>query len=229
MQLLFTLSILLTPMFLGAVNLNQMIILKKNGSGTIRVVYTEKETLLKEKNFVIGQFPFSKEKIEEYFKSPSSKIFRSDIGISKNDNTLIEVTVVIHFSDFSKLSEMKSFSNIRTGLSQSDSGNIFRNVFTTDFLKNNTIDQIYCTLNSDNKIKSSNGKIDDKEVVWFRGKGYIDVNKDIQFIATFESDVKTSSKETEGDGKSCGLFGMELPLILLSGLVISLRMKKNKS
>ena len=46
---------------------------------------------------------------------------------------------------------------------------------------------------------------------------FIDAKKVMDFIATLESDVKTTSKDSGNKEKSCGLFGVELPLIIFLG------------
>ena len=52
-------------------------------------------------------------------------------------------------------------------------------------------------------------------------KEYIDAKKVMDFIATLESDVKTTSKDSGNKEKSCGLFGVELPLIIFLGFAFT--------
>ncbi len=229
-QLLLCISILFSAKFVAAINLNQIFTLKKDGSGIIRLVYTEKETIVKGKNFVIGNFPFTKDALDEYFNSATNEVYLSEVNKDPNDNSLIVVRVEIKFSDFNKIGEAKGFSNIKMTLTQSDSGNVLTELFTTAFLKSNSIDQIYGVLDYDGKIISTNGKLDGKNAIWFRGKDFVNVTQDIYFVATLESDdEKTTSGDKEEKGKSCGLFGFEFPVIIFLGSALIFANRKKKS
>ncbi len=229
-QFSISLIFLFTPVFLGAMNVNETINLKKDGSGILTFSYLEKEATVKGKNFMIGNLPFTKEKLADYFKAPNSYIQLSTVEKSQKDNTMTQVTVVISFTDISKLGDAKGLAHTNFSYTQTDSGAVLKNTINPDFVKTNMVDQIYYVLKSEGDIKSSNGKVTDKSAEFFRGKDYLN-GTEINFVATVESDGKTTSNKTvagEEKGKSCGLFGLELPFLMLGGLVFSFNRKRKK-
>lgn len=220
-KLITIVIILFIPIFARAVNFTQTITLEKDGSGIIQLIYSEKETLVKEKNFVIGNLPFTKEKSDEYFKSGNTTIRLFNVDKDTKDNSLMRVTVGIAFKDVSKLNEMKAFSDAQVTIKNTDSGKVFTYFITPAFTKSNSLDNVYTILNYNGAIISSNGKIAGTKVDWFRGKEFLNT-KVIYLVATLESEKKTDSGNSSADGKekSCGSFGLELPLILLGGFII---------
>lgn len=222
---------LFIPVFLGATNINETITLKKDGSGSINISYIEKESIVKEKNYLIGNLPFNKEKIDEFFKSAGIVIYSSKIENNEKDKSLIQVTLVMGFTSIEKLNDVKALANSRFSSTKTDSGTVIRNIISPEFIKKNTITQIYYVLKSEVKVKSSNGKIEDKNVTWFRGKEYLDGKSDVNFVCTFDDGKVTITKsKDEGEkGKSCGLFGLELPVLLFGGLIISGIIKRKKT
>lgn len=218
--LLFTVFYLIIPIIAGAVNFNQTITLKEDGSGSINIFYLEKESTIKTKNFLIGNLPFTKEKINEYFGSNKIKVFESKISASAKDNTMTEVYVSLTFSNINDLNSLKGLANNQFSFSVSDSGNVFKSSITPEFNTVNSINQIYCVLNSKADIISSNGQIKDKSVSWFRAKEFLDKNT-TNFIATiFSKNIKKTATDNKVEEKSCGLFGIELPVIFLLGTVL---------
>ncbi len=223
-QFFIAVIILLIPMIVGAVNITQTVNLKNNGSGTMTYIYMEKETIVKEKNFMIGNLPFTKEKITEYFKAPGTYIQQIRIEKNQNDNSLTQVIVNIGFNDFNKLGEAKAFANEQVKYS----GNDFQITIRPDFIKTNSLNQIYFILIPESKILSSNGKVDDKGSSLFVSKEFLTGKSDVNFKATLESDGKTSgSNSSEGSEKSCGLFGLEFPVVFLLGSML-LFSRRNK-
>lgn len=228
--LLFTVFFLIFPIVAGAVNFNQTITLKEDGSGSINILYLEKESTIKSKNFLIGNLPFTKEKINEYFGSSKTKIFESTISANSKDNTITEVYVSLTFSSVSDLNSLKGLVNNQFSFSVSDSGNVFKSSISPEFITLNSINQIYCVLNSKADIVSSNGQVKEKSVTWFRAKEYLNKNT-TNFVATiFSKNIKkTASQNIEQEkGKSCGLFGIELPIVFLFGTVLMNYRRKRK-
>lgn len=227
LQLLFCVIFLFIPLFAGAVNFSQLITLEKDGSGVFKLIYSEKETIVKGKNYIIGNLPFTKEKSDEYFKSANSFVKAITIENSSKDNTLIEVTVSIGFKDINKISEIKALTNAIIGLNKTDTGYVFKYVITPVFTKANSLDNVYTILTYNGKLISSNGDTGKENVSWYRSKEYLNI-KDIYLYATFESEVKTVSKDNDTKEKSCGLFGLELPIIISLGFVFSKFAKRRK-
>lgn len=229
---IFTVFIAFFPVFLYAVSINQTINLKSDGSGTLTFTYFEKDDIIKQKNNLIGNLPFTKDKLAEYFKAPNSYIQLSKVEKNPKDNTQTQVVIVISFTNISKLGEAKGFNGMSFSYDPSDSGRVFRNIIKPEFVKENLINQIYGLLNSENDVKSSNGKLSGKSVTFFRGKEYIDGKSNISFIATVEGggdNTASNNSGTNGDKeKSCGLFGIELPFVLLSGLAFVFIKRRSK-
>ena len=72
-------------------------------------------------------------------------------------------------------------------------------------------------------VLSSNGGIEGNRVTWrnISGKNS-DPGANIVFFANLKSD---GTAKEDDDGKPCGLFGFEFPIILLGGLVYFLRVR----
>jgi len=168
-------------------------------------------------------------KTGKYFNSTSTELKNFVIGKYEKDNSYTEITLLVHFKDINKINEMKVLSNTMITLVQSDSGNVFNYTILPGYAKTSLIDNLYVIINYEGNIISSNGKIEGKRAEWFRSKEYLNTSKNIFFIATFEDAQKKVEKTVEGEkGKSCGLFGLELPLILLGGLVLSAKARWKK-
>lgn len=231
--LFFTAVFISFPVILNALSINQIINLKSDGSGILNFTYFEKDDIIKQKNNIIGNLPFTKEKLAEYFKAPNSYIQLSKIEKNPKDNSQTQVVVIISFTDISKLGDAKGLTDIIFSLDQTDSGRVFKNIIKPEFVKGNLLNQIFLALNSESEIKSANGKITGKSVNFFRGKDFIDGKNSINFIATIEggsSNTSSNGSSLSGEKeKSCGLFGIELPFILISGLAFIFSRKKSDS
>jgi len=227
-----TLLFLIIPMAAGAVNFNQNFTLKEDGSGSVNILYVEQDSFIKGKNFLIGNLPFNKEKITEYFSSAGTKIFSSSIEKSPKDNNSTQVIVTLVFNSVNDLNNLKGLTKSQYSMTNTDSGMVLRCSFSPEFVSSNSISQIYCTLTSKSEIKSSNGTIKDNAVSFFRGKEYLDSKNGNNFDVTFKSGDKTTTTKKEGSdekGKSCGLFGIELPIVFLLGSVLMYsNRKRNK-
>lgn len=220
---------LFTPIYAGAVNFNQTITLKADGSGSVVIFYLEKESLVKDN--LIGNLPFSKEKIEQFFSSAKIKIFESSVSKSEKDNTLTQVTVSLMFSSLNDLSDLKGLTGEKFEYTKTDTGMVLRNSFSPDFIKSNSINQIYCVLKTDENIRSTNGTIKDKTISWFRSKEFLNTPNSLNFVATLGSSKEIATKngnEGSGNEKSCGLFGLELPFLMLFGLIYTMSIRKTK-
>lgn len=226
--LLFFVISLFTPIIAGAIDLVQIITLEKNGSGIIKLIYSEKESLVKEKNFVVGSLPFSKEKSAEYFNSSSTNIRLFEIGKDPKDNSLTQITVSMNFKDITQINQMKALSEAKIKFIDTDTGRVFVYAITPEFTKANSLNYLLTILTYNGTVKSTNGKMEGKNIQWSRSKQNIDAKKVMDFIATVESESKTTTNPSGDKEKSCGLFGLELPLILLTGLVISGKYRRKR-
>jgi hypothetical protein len=123
---------------------------------------------------------------------------------------------------------MKALKEAQVTFINSDSGKNFAYVITPSFTKSNSLNSVYTVLTNSGAIKSANGKVDGNSVVWYKGKEFLS-SKNILLLATLESDENSPGNTSSGEQeKSCGLFGIELPLILLTGLVFSGNLKRRR-
>jgi hypothetical protein len=208
------------PLFAGAVDFNQFITIKDDGSGTIKVVYKEKESLLKGKNFLIGNLTFEKEKLAEYFNSPEAQAKDYTVGKNPKDNTSTEVSLTISFTDIKSLNNLKGLQYCQYNFAKTDSGNVFTITFSEEFFKTNTVNQVFNVLYAKGGFKSTNGVVKDNSVTWFRLSNRMDFKNPL--FATLKSGAPTTTTKTTDDekGKGCGLFGIELPFVVLLGSIL---------
>jgi hypothetical protein len=194
---------------------------------------------------IIGNLPFVQDKIKEYFTSDNSVITKSTIYKDKTDTTITSVALEINLRDLNKISVAKGFTGVDASWVKSDSGMVMRWLFTPANKNTNEITSYQISFNFEGDVKSTNGVKKDKTVTYFVTADKMDP-KGAYFTATIDSDGKTSrtfkGKETnvsnenpksvnkteENKPSSCGLFGIELPLVLLGGLAISKGLKSKK-
>ncbi len=225
------------PSFSASVQFNQVIDLKKTMWGYATIIYSASEDLVKQKNYLIGNLTFNKDKFNEYFSAPNVEIYKSTVGKSTKDASQLQVDIILKFKSIDDLNKIKALTGTKISTYQSDTGLVITNTISPSFVKDNDLSQIYGKLSSEDEIRSSNGKGNNKEVTFFRGKGYIEGPNDMYFVATLAKEGKpkagnnaANKEETNSkkDEKSCGLFGFELPLILSLAYAFS-RSRKSKS
>jgi hypothetical protein len=228
------LFLLLSPVNVNAIDFTEILAINKDGYGYITLQYSEKESVAKSNNFVIGTLPYSKEKIEEWFASPKTKIYSSKVDKGGVDNAMLNVEVTLNYGNVSDLGKIKALEGIRIETFQTDTGMVLRNIISPSFTNANSINQYYFSFKPEVEVRSSNGAQKGKDVIFFRPKGYIDGKTDIVFTATLVTGGKESSasngnsgKKDDG-GKSCGLFGFELPFILSLAYAFSMRRRALK-
>lgn len=217
---------LFLPAFAGAMNVNEIIKLNLDASGYLNFTYWEKGSIV-DKNPMVGNFPFTKDKADQLFNTANLKLQTFEVGKYEKDNSYTEIKARIFFKNITKLSELKALSGIVVSYYKSDTGQVFVYEVPSGYAKSNSIENLYVILNPDANIHSASGKINGKSIEWFRSSEYLNANKNIYFVATLnvpaKNEPKSTGNEVDKNGKkeSCGLFGIELPLILLGGLVIS--------
>lgn len=223
------------PMIASAVEFNQFITLKDDGAGSLKLVYSEKEALLTGKT-QIGNLPFDKAKMNEFFSTEGVQV--GDVLVDKNqkDASMTQYSVSVNFDNVTKLNNLKGLAGIKYGLAKTDSGNVFTINIALDFFNNNSINQAYSVLYIKGEFKSANGAIKDKSVAWFRSKDKLE-GKPVSLYATLRV-INTPNKnnpntnvpggnQDSDKGKSCGLFGIELPFVILLGTLFIRRRRNN--
>jgi hypothetical protein len=216
------------PVVSAAINVNETFFLKKDGSGALTLSYNASDVEIKAKNSIIGNFPFTKEKVEELFKSKLAGIYSVNVEKDPKDNNRTKVTITLTFGNITNLNDVKPLAGANRSWQETDTGLVIMSVYTPAFVENNSIDNLYQALKYESTLKSSNGNAgNDNGVTFFRGKEYIDGKSDIRFFATYQSEGKKEKvDDPKSDAKSCGLFGFELPFVLLLGFIYTLSSRK---
>lgn len=212
--LLFLFAIFLN----GCINVNQNTVIFENGSGTINLHYWTKSYYTQSgegSNSVqmgddIGGFTFVENEIKDRYTSSNTEVKEMKRYMEAADTTT-HVSLLIAFKDFNKLNEAKGFSKIKTQWTKGDDGIDFSYIIPRDttikkeYIKSE--DRLNYTFMFPNEVLKSNGKIEDKSVKWSKTVNDL-ADGNLEMTAT----IKTKSK-------ICSIFGIELPIILLTGMI----------
>lgn len=223
------LLLLVSAKFISAqpISIDAKLDLKNNGSGTLELIYSAKNTDVK--NYVVGNYAFAPKVIEKRFTSPNSKVDKVTFYKSKNDTSIYNALVNISFNDISKLYEAISFADIKTSFAQADGGVNFTWTFPNNTKAAAKISKLTFVATFQDKVSKSNGqKIEGNTVTWYREAKDLDPNKEIQLTASTGQGQQAGNKGNDKaadnkEQKSCGLFGFELPVLILIGYLFSMR------
>ncbi len=196
--------------FSSCVNIEQVTAINENGSGTIILHYWTKSTNLSMGDEV-GGFSFSEDKAKENFTSANSDVTGITIDNLETDSST-HVRININFSDINKLTQAEGFSKVRASWTKSGSGMDFKYIIAKDTAASNSPGageyKLEYKFDFPGEVTSTNGDRKGNSVTW--NKTVADLNEDIEMTAS----VKTKSK-------ACGIFGIELPAVLLLGFLFS--------
>jgi|WetSurMetagenome_2_1015567.scaffolds.fasta_scaffold302995_1 hypothetical protein len=212
----FILTAVFSLYLAGCVNIEQKTVLKSDGSGTMSVKYWTKSSNVSGDE--LGVFGFTEEKAKSNYTSANTEV--SDIKIEKNTTTdsVTTVTLKVKFKDINKLSDAKSFSKVKASWEKGKEGMDFKYTLLQDTSNANTFGASDYKLNYEfefpGEVLSTNGKKDGQKVSW--NKTVADLKEDLDFTST----VKVTKK--------CGLFGIELPVIFILGMVTMVAIKRRK-
>ncbi|MBS1515516.1 MAG: hypothetical protein JSS63_10805 [Bacteroidetes bacterium] len=218
----FTLSVFVVLCLIvinGCVNVDQKVTLKSDGSGTIKLHYW---TGMKNLSMgdEIGGFSFSESGVKSNYTA--SGIEPSNIKIEENtDDSTKHVKLDISFKDFNKLSDAKGFAKSKTSWAKGKDGMDYKYTLLKDTANAGGMGMeefklVYETT-FPGEVTATNGTKDGMKVTW---------NKT---VADLKNDVEMTASVKGGDsGKKCGLFGMELPIIVGLGLMFAFTFKNKK-
>lgn len=229
-------------LFSGFFSLYQTGNLKNDGSGTLNIVYSGTIQQVVDNKYSLGNFPFGEKNIRDCFSSEYVNIKK--LQIAKPGDTAYMVILDLEFSNINDLTKLKGFSDFNVALSKIDNGTEFKwTVNSNDRVK--LLNVLNFTMQFESVVVSTNGALKDGAVKWFK----TDFSKTNELTAVLKSEINISDKresiikETEKNSpenkagsnnnkkeKICGMFGLELPLIIITGLVFSYqrRMKLRK-
>jgi hypothetical protein len=212
----FTYLLVLTVLMIftsGCVNVDQKTVINNDGSGNIVLHYWTKNSNLSMGDEV-GGFAFADTKVRENYSSGNTEV--TDVKIEKNDvDSTSHVNVKLNYKDFNKLSEAKAYSKVTPVWTKGDNGMTFSYTIAKDTANAGNMGMNEYTLTYafefPGDVLETNGRKDgSNKVVW--EKTVADLKDDLVFTATVKS-----------GGKGCGLFGIELPIVILLGSVLAYR------
>lgn len=206
--------------FAGCINVDQKTTINEDGSGTILLEYWVNSNLVNVGGGVsmgdeIAGYSFIAEEIKKKYASAFSEV-RS---VRKNDfpaDTTTHIIVDIGFKDFNKITDMQGFSNTEASYTKGEDNTKFRYFIPIDttIKLNYTTDKhtLEYTFTFPHEVIETNGTKDpnakDGNVVKWKFLTSDHAKKDIELTATVKNKFKL-----------CGMFGIELPMVLMFGLI----------
>ena len=205
----FALFIIISAITLsGCINLEQDTKLNADGSGTMDIHYwTKTSNIIGEE---IAGFGFTDDKVNVNYTSPNTEA--SEVKIEKNlEDSTTHVSLKLTFKDINRITDAKAFTKVKATWEKHADGMLFQYILIKDTANANQpgMNDYKLTYEFEfpNDIVRANGILEDNKVIWEKT------------IADLKEDVEMTAIVKEGT-KSCGLFGFELPVIVLSGLFL---------
>lgn len=198
----------------GCINYDQKTVLNSDGSGTMKIHYWAKTSNIMGDE--ISGFSFKEDKIRDKFSSANTQVGDVKIEEKKEDSTK-HVYLDLKFKDINKLTDAKGFSKIKSSWTKGKEGMEFVYTLLKDTANSGFgMDSYKLTYEFEfpNEVISSNGKIDGKKVSW--SKTLADLKDDVEMKAVVKAE------------KKCGIFGIELPIVILVGLILRYRLRSKK-
>jgi len=209
--------IILAVYLSGCVNVDQKTKLNADGSGTINLHYWTKMTNVASSD-ELGGFAFSEDKAKANYTSSNTEVSGLEITEDLEDSTK-HVKMEIAFKDINGLAGAKGFEKVTTSWKEGEEGMDF--IYTlqqdTSNAKNMGASDTKLTYEFEfpGEVISTNGRKDGQTVVW--DKTLADLKEDVEMTATVKK-----------EGGSCGLFGLELPVLVLAGMAFMYGFKRRK-
>jgi hypothetical protein len=201
----------------GCVNVDQKTKVSKDGSGEITLHYWTKMSNVKSSD-ELGGFAFTKDKASSNYSSNNTEV--KDVKVEENlEDSTKHVTVEMTFKDLNNLSAAKGFEKIKASWKEGDDGMDFTYTLLQDTSSAKNMGASDTKLDYEfefeDEVVTTNGRKDGNKVVW--DKTLADLKEDIEMTAT----VKSAKK-------GCGLFGIELPLVVFAGIIFLVNRKRKK-
>ncbi len=202
----------------GCVNVEQKTTLKQDGSGSMKVHYWTKMSNVKSSTEV-GSFSFDEAKAKTNYTSSNCEV--SDVKVEEKlaDSTK-HVTVDLKFKNINDINSAKGFDKVKASWKEGKDGMDFSYTLAKDTSNAKNMGASDTKLDYEfdfpAEVIRTNGTKDGQKVKW--GKTLADLKEDIEMTATVKN-----------EGKKCGLFGMEFPLMALAAMaVMSIRIRRRK-
>lgn len=202
----------------GCVNVEQKTTLNQDGSGTMKVHYWTKMSNVKSSSD-LGGFSFEESKAKQNYSSSNTDVTGVKVEEKLDDSTK-HVTVDLKFKNINEITSAKGFEKVKASWKEGKEGMDFSYTLLKDTSNAGNMGSSDIKLNYEfempAEIIKTNGRKDGQKIIY--EKTLADLKNDIEMTATVKN-----------EGKKCGLFGMEFPLMAFAGLAISalaLRRKK---
>ncbi|MBK8554193.1 MAG: hypothetical protein IPL53_25355 [Ignavibacteria bacterium] len=214
------LFLVLATFLAGCLNVEQKTKINEDLSGTIHLHYWIKSMYVNigdvEMGDDIGGFSFVASEIKKKYSSPFSEVsLPRRYEIEKDSTTHIEVDIT--FKDFNKLTEASGFSKLQMSYVKGKDGMDFRYFIPKDTNIALTYTKDWHTLEYTfefpGEVIATNGTIENGSKEKNTAKWLYKVSDHAQNDLEFTATVKDKSG-------ICGMFGIELPVILLFGLIL---------
>lgn len=198
----------------GCVELEQKAKINEDGSGTMNIHYwTKTSNIIGEE---LAGFGFTEDKVNVNYASSNTEV--SEVKIEKNlEDSTTHVNLNLKFTNINKITDAKAFSKVKATWEKHQEGMLFQYILIKDTSNANKFGmsdyKLLFEFEFPNDIVRTNGRMEDNTAYW--EKTIADLNEDVEMTAIVK----------EG-GKGCGLFGAELPVILLTGLFLMSVIKK---
>lgn len=199
----------------GCVNVDQKTKINQDGSGSISLEYWTKMSNLSSGD-ELGGFAFEEAKAKDNYTSTNSDV--SSVSLEENlDDSTSHVKLEIEFKDINALNAAKGFEKVTTEWVEGDDGMAFKYVVAADTSNAKNMGasdtKLTYTFEFPDEVISTNGRKDGNKVVF--EKTLADLSEDLEMTATIKSEKK-----------GCGLFGLELPIIIFAGLAFTLSRRR---
>lgn len=194
----------------GCVNVEQKTTLKQDGSGTMKVHYWTKMSNVKSSSD-LGGFSFEEAKAKQNYSSSNTDVTGVKVEEKLDDSTK-HVTVDLKFKNINDITSAKGFEKVKASWKEGKEGMDFNYTLLKDTSNAGNMGSSDIKLNYEfempAEVLKTNGRKDGQKIIY--EKTLADLKNDIEMTATVKN-----------EGKKCGLFGMEFPLMAFAGLAIS--------
>lgn len=194
----------------GCVNFDQKTAIKQDGSGSMTVHYWTKMSNVKSST-ELGSFSFEEAKAKSNYTSSNTDVKKVKVEEKLDDSTK-HVTVELSFKNINDISSAKAFEKIKTSWKEGKEGMDFSYFVPKDTSNAGNMGASDIVLNYEfefpAEVLKTNGRKDGQKIIY--EKKLSDLKNDLEMTATVKS-----------EGKKCGLFGMELPLLVLAGMLVT--------
>lgn len=198
----------------GCVDYEMKAELNMDGSGTMKIHYWTKKSNLS-MGTSVGDFSFDENQIKSDYSSGNTEV--TDLKVEENQaDSTKHVRLTVKFKDFNKISDAKGFAKTKPSWTEGKEDMEFKFVINKQEQSSGltSSNKLVYEFEFPAEVVSTNGVKDGKKVTW--NKTLTDLKEELVMTAN----VKKA-------GKKCGIFGLELPIVVLFGVsLLALSRKK---